>query len=114
MKVIASTDASAYKYLNDANPALWSRHAFSTHSKSDMLLNNLTETFNAWIKKSRDKTLLTMLEMIQMQLMTRFHSQNVPKFRRSWKDPKMKQGTVYVDGGMSWSLRLTTCSSHDE
>jgi hypothetical protein len=72
MKVIASTDASAYKYLNDANPALWSRHAFSTHSKSDMLLNNLTETFNAWIKKSRDKTLLTMLEMIQMQLMTRF------------------------------------------
>jgi len=52
MKVIASMDAGAYKYLNDVDPASWSRHAFSTHSKSDMLLNNLAETFNAWIKES--------------------------------------------------------------
>jgi len=65
-------DALAYKYLDDANPASWSRHAFSTQSKSDMLLNNLAKTFNAWIKESRDKPLLTMLEMIRWQLMTRF------------------------------------------
>jgi len=70
--VIASMDAGAYKYLNDVDPASWSRHAFSTHSKSDMLLNNLAETFNSWIKESKDKPLLTMLEMIWRQLMTRF------------------------------------------
>jgi len=71
MKVIASMDAGDFKYLNDVDPASWSRHAFSTHSKSDMLLNNLVETFNAWIKESRDKPFLTMLEMIRRQLMTR-------------------------------------------
>jgi len=72
MKVIQGMDAGAYRYLNDINPASWSRHAFSTHSKSNMLLNNLAETFNAWIKDSRDKPLLTMLEMIRRKLMTRF------------------------------------------
>jgi hypothetical protein len=30
MKVIESMDALAYKYLDDVNPASWSRHAFST------------------------------------------------------------------------------------
>jgi hypothetical protein len=72
MKVIASMDAGAFKYLNDVDLTSWSRHAFSTHSKSDMLMNNLAETFNAWIKESRDKPLLTMLKMIRRQLMTRF------------------------------------------
>lgn len=72
MKVIQVMDAGAYRYLNDINPASWSRHAFSTHSKSNMFLNNLAETFNAWIKDSRDKPLLTMLEMIRRQLMARF------------------------------------------
>jgi len=65
MKVIEGMDVGVYRYLNDVNPASWSRHAFSTQSKSDMLLNNLAETFNAWIKKSRDKPLLTMLKKIQ-------------------------------------------------
>jgi hypothetical protein len=32
--------------------------------------------------------------------------------KKSWKDPKMKQGTVYVDGKMSRSSRLTTCMMH--
>jgi hypothetical protein len=72
MKVIESMDALAYKYLDDVNLASWSRHAFSAQSKSDMLLNNLADTFNAWIKESKDKPLLTMLEMIRRQLMTRF------------------------------------------
>jgi predicted SprT family Zn-dependent metalloprotease len=65
MKVIQGMDARAYKYLDDVNSAPWSRHAFSTQSKSEMLLNNLTKTFNAWIKESKDEPLLTMLEMIR-------------------------------------------------
>jgi hypothetical protein len=72
MKVIQVMDASAYQYLNNVNPASWSRPGFSTQSKNDMLLNNLVETFNDWIKESGDKPLLTMLEMIRRQLMTIF------------------------------------------
>jgi len=47
MKVIQGMDAYAYKYLDDVNPTSWSTHAFSTHSNSNMLLNNLGKTFNA-------------------------------------------------------------------
>lgn len=65
MKLIEGMDACAYKYIDDVNPTSWSRHAFSTQSKSDMLLNNLAETFNAWIKEFGDNPLLTMLDMIQ-------------------------------------------------
>jgi hypothetical protein len=37
-----------------------------------MLLNNLAETFIAWIKDARDKPIFTMMEMIRQQLMMRF------------------------------------------
>jgi hypothetical protein len=55
MKVIQGMDVGVYRYLNDVNLVSWSRHVFSTLSKSDMLLNNLAKAFNAWIKESRDK-----------------------------------------------------------
>jgi len=61
----------AYDYLKKIDPKLCSRHAFKTTCKSDMLLNNLAETFNAWIKDARDKPILTMMEMIRRQLMMR-------------------------------------------
>lgn len=73
MKVIQKMDVGACWYLSDVNPSSWSRHAFPTQSKSDMLLNKLAEIFNVWIKEARDKPLLTILEMIRRQLMTRFH-----------------------------------------
>jgi hypothetical protein len=57
-------DASAYEYLSGVAPSSWSRHVFSIQSKSDMLLNNLAKIFSAYIKDSRDKSLLKMLEMI--------------------------------------------------
>jgi hypothetical protein len=65
MKVIEMMDDGAYKYLSDVPPSSWSRHALFTRSKSDMILINLVETFNAWVKDARDKPLLTMLEMIR-------------------------------------------------
>jgi hypothetical protein len=37
-----------------------------------MLLNNLAKCFNAWIKESRSKPILTMLEDICCQIMARF------------------------------------------
>ncbi|KAL0010930.1 hypothetical protein SO802_006038 [Lithocarpus litseifolius] len=40
------------------------RYAFSTWPKCDMLLNNLCESFNAKIVDARDKSILTMCEMI--------------------------------------------------
>lgn len=49
------------------------QHVFSMNCKSDMLLNNITETFNAWVLEARDMPLLNMMEIMRRMLMNRFH-----------------------------------------
>ncbi|XP_059431442.1 uncharacterized protein LOC132164938 [Corylus avellana] len=72
MQKILSMDKGAHAYLSGVPKASWSRHTFSCQTKSDMLLNNLTESFNAWIKETRSKPILTMVEDIHRQIMARF------------------------------------------
>ena len=72
MQKIYEMDKSAHTYLSGVAKQSWSRHAFNCHTKSDMLLNNLAKCFNAWIKESRSKPILTMLEDIRWQIMARF------------------------------------------
>ncbi|KAL6544076.1 hypothetical protein OROGR_010573 [Orobanche gracilis] len=49
-------------------------YAHNPQLKCNMLLNNISETFNSYIKDARDKPIITMLEMIRRQLMKRFHA----------------------------------------
>jgi hypothetical protein len=41
---------------------LWCKHAFSFYPKCDVLMNNISEAFNATILVARDKPILTMCE----------------------------------------------------
>lgn len=54
-------DDKAFKYLEPINPDCWPRHAFETNCKSDMISNNIA---NSWIKDVRYNPLVTMLERI--------------------------------------------------
>ncbi|XP_059446652.1 uncharacterized protein LOC132178221 [Corylus avellana] len=72
MQKIMLMDVGAHTYLSGVPSASWSRHAFSYHSKNDMLLNNLAESFNALIKDAKSKHILTMVEDIRRQIMIRF------------------------------------------
>lgn len=72
INVIKGMDVEAFNYLDKINPKLWSRHAFSTHSCSDILTNNVAESFNVWILEAKDEPILTMTELIRWQLMNRF------------------------------------------
>jgi len=72
MNFIQTMDQDVYDYLKKIDPKLWSRHTFKTTCKSDMLLNNLVETFHAWIKDAQDKPILIMMEIIIQHLMMRF------------------------------------------
>jgi hypothetical protein len=47
LEVIKGMDQRVYNYLEKINPKMWSRHAFFTTSCSDILLNNIAESFNA-------------------------------------------------------------------
>ncbi|XP_021744830.1 uncharacterized protein LOC110710797 [Chenopodium quinoa] len=71
MESIRFLSEDAYEYLDNIPAQHWSRHAFSTNCKSNMLLNNMCETFNACIREARDKPILTQIpkhwEKIQLR-----------------------------------------------
>ncbi|XP_021854885.2 uncharacterized protein [Spinacia oleracea] len=69
MESIRFLDEDAWSYLDDIQPTHWSRWAFLTDVKSNMLLNNLCETFNAVIKDARDKPILTQMEWMRRYMM---------------------------------------------
>ena len=50
---------------------LWCKHSFSFYPKCDVLMNNLSESFNSTILQARDKPILTMVKWIRNYLMSR-------------------------------------------
>lgn len=78
MNKIKGKNADAYEWLMRESPSVWCRSMFSPRAKSDMLANNVSESFNHYIREARDKPIITMLEMIRRQLMSRYEE------KRSW------------------------------
>ena len=72
MAELKDFDNEAYQWVKNAPaPRHWCKAFFPTHTKSDMLVNNLCESFNAHILEARDQPIITMLEMIREYLMDR-------------------------------------------
>lgn len=71
MESIKTLNEDAYEYLDDIPTKHWSRHGFTTNCKSNMLLNNMCETFNAVIRDARDKPILTQMEWLRRYMMKR-------------------------------------------
>ncbi|XP_074282835.1 uncharacterized protein LOC141607383 [Silene latifolia] len=77
MKGIQFLNQAAYEYLAAIPPKHWSRHAFSTTSKSNMLLNNMCESFNAVLKPARDKPIISLMEWIRRYVMKRHYDKRM-------------------------------------
>ncbi|XP_021747710.1 ATP-dependent DNA helicase PIF1-like [Chenopodium quinoa] len=60
MESINFLDEKAYQWMSNIAPHHWSRHAFSTNYKSNML-NNMCETFIVVIRDARDKLIPTQM-----------------------------------------------------
>ena len=71
METIKKLDVKAYDWLKKIPTKYWCRHAFSTTSKTNMLLNNICESFNAVIREARDKPIIDCLEWIRRYVMKR-------------------------------------------
>ncbi|XP_052487853.1 uncharacterized protein LOC128041590 [Gossypium raimondii] len=69
MDELKKTNQHAYDLLKEKNPTHWSRPHFSIRSHSDMLVNNLSESFNKMILEARGKPILTMMETIRTKIM---------------------------------------------
>ncbi|KAK9921892.1 hypothetical protein M0R45_030385 [Rubus argutus] len=84
MDAMKTQSEDARKWFEDKPPEQWSRSHFKTISKCDILLNNLCESWNASIIKHRDKPILTMVEDIRMDFMTRMDNRRIACTR--WTD----------------------------
>ncbi|XP_024184621.1 uncharacterized protein LOC112189508 isoform X2 [Rosa chinensis] len=75
MVLMNQMEPGAYNYLTKPErPAKhWSRSHFNTVLKCDILLNNLSESFNAFILPARVKPVISMFEEIRIKLMKRIH-----------------------------------------
>ncbi|RDX90510.1 hypothetical protein CR513_27615, partial [Mucuna pruriens] len=62
-----------YDKMTALNQKIWTRSHFSTYCKSDMLMYNISKSFNGRILKARDKPNLTMIEWIRSYWIIRIH-----------------------------------------
>ncbi|XP_070663243.1 uncharacterized protein [Malus domestica] len=69
MEELRLLSEDAYDWLMKRPGIHWSRSHFQTHTKCEMLLNNLCESFNAVIVKARSKPIVTMFQIIHTMLM---------------------------------------------
>jgi hypothetical protein len=74
MEKMRILDQKAYEWLEQKPLNTWVRAFFSTYSKCDILLNNNCEVFNKYILEAREMPVLSMLEQIKNQLMTRYYN----------------------------------------
>ena len=72
MQQIKDINEAAYQWLYNLERKTWCKYAFSHYPKCDILMNNLSESFNSTILVARDKHIITMCEWIRMYLMNRF------------------------------------------
>ncbi|KAL0307179.1 UNVERIFIED_CONTAM: hypothetical protein Sradi_6135200 [Sesamum radiatum] len=75
MNQIYVTNAEAYQWLKQNLPELWCKFKMSDKPKCDMLSNNLSESFNNYIKEEREEPILSLLEMLRRQFMCRFQKE---------------------------------------
>ncbi|XP_057526227.1 uncharacterized protein LOC130805469 [Amaranthus tricolor] len=71
MNEIKNISVEAYEYLAAIPAKHWSRHAFSSRSKSGMLLNNCCESFNNVLVEARGKPIISLMEWIRRYVMQR-------------------------------------------
>ncbi|XP_024191833.2 uncharacterized protein LOC112195847 [Rosa chinensis] len=81
MEAMEKQSDGARKWFEDKPPEQWSRSHFRTTSKCDILLNNLCESWNASLVRHRDKPILTVMEGMRMDSMTRMANRRVASTR---------------------------------
>jgi transposase-like protein len=72
MEEMKKEDKEAWEWMCKIPPIHWAQHAFDINCKTDLVVNNISEVFNSYILKVRDKSIVIMIEAIRTKLMPRF------------------------------------------
>ena len=77
MEKSKSHNVEVSEYVANIDSKQWSQAYFSDYSKSDILLNNLCEFFNATVVNARDKPIITLLEMVRCYIIKMIESKQI-------------------------------------
>jgi hypothetical protein len=72
-ELLGDYKAAIYESVHKVEPRMWSQHALRTSSCSDILLNNIAKSFNAWVLEAMEKPIMSCLEIIRRQFMNQFN-----------------------------------------
>ncbi|GAV89777.1 hypothetical protein CFOL_v3_33190 [Cephalotus follicularis] len=61
----------AHAYLHKLHPKHWSKHVFGTRAKTNCVVNNVAESFNAMILEARGLPIISMMEEIRKKHIVR-------------------------------------------
>lgn len=64
-------EVTPYVWLSRIDPQHWARSHFPTRTKCVTIVNNMSESFNAYIMGSRDQPIIHMWEWMRNKLMSR-------------------------------------------
>ena len=68
MGKIEEKDPSALEWLDENHPYVWSRSKFSEDYKLDYVNNNLSQSFNSWVSKTKDFQVVEMHDKIRQMI----------------------------------------------
>ncbi|XP_066386989.1 uncharacterized protein [Miscanthus floridulus] len=86
MEDMKKLDPATHAWLEQMAPNTWVKAYFSTFPKCDLLLNNTCEVFNKYILEARELPILSMIQRIMGQLMTRFYNKQ-KELSEKWPGP---------------------------
>lgn len=103
MQELRKVNEEAFRHLIKIPPRFWSRSRFSFNPKCDVLVNNMSETFNSVIIGPRTKPIVTMLEELRVYLMERW-AENRRKVDLYEKNimPRIMQKLKKLRGETKW------------
>src|ERR1044072_578380 len=81
MEELKKANEAAFLHMCEIETQCWCKHAFTYYPLCDVLMNNLSESFNSTILLARDKPILTMFDWIRTYCMGRFATL-MEKFQR--------------------------------
>ncbi|XP_057247491.1 uncharacterized protein LOC125492820 [Beta vulgaris subsp. vulgaris] len=112
MAVLCTTTVEDFKALK---PKTFCRFGFRIHTKCNLVVNNLAETFNGWILESRSKPILGMLEDIRRVVMERLFLKRTlmerakddicPRIRKKLEQTRNMLRPVMFLHLIKWSLK---------
>ena len=93
LKTLGEVNKKAAEDLLKYSPSKWYRAYFSSRCTSDIVDNNMSESFNASTLNARFKPIVSMLDDIRHDAMTRLgaHKQDVEKWRNEWSPQCMEK-----------------------